>query len=185
MFLQQLPGTIHLDALTSATPLDYMRTEIRRGIPFDEVRQSATVGVIAGKGVEWINIAILLGGVWLYYKKLITWHIPVMILVSIGVLSGAFYLYAPDRFADPLYHWFSGATMLCAFFIATDPVTASTTPVGKIIYGMGVGCLIYIIRTWGGYPDAVAFAVLLMNFTAPLLDQYTVPRIYGGGPRKG
>ncbi|MCG6968788.1 MAG: electron transport complex subunit RsxD [Gammaproteobacteria bacterium] len=185
VFLHQLPGAITFDALTSATPLDYMRTEIGRGVSFNEVRLSATVGVIAGKGIEWINLAILLGGIWLWYKKLITWHIPAMVLTSIAVLSGAFYLYAPERFADPVFHCFSGATMLCAFFIATDPVTASTTPMGKIIYGLGVGCLIYIIRTWGGYPDAVAFAVLLMNFTAPLLDQYTVPRIYGAGQRKG
>lgn len=185
VFLQQLPGAITFDTLTSATPLDYMRTEIGRGISFNEVRLSATVGAIAGKGVEWLNIAILLGGVWLWYKRLITWHIPVTILSSLGVLSAAFYLYAPDRFADPVFHWFSGATMLCAFFIATDPVTASTTPLGKIIYGLGIGLLIFIIRTWGGYPDAVAFAVLLMNFTAPLLDQYTVPRTYGAGQRKG
>jgi electron transport complex protein RnfD len=185
VFLQELPKGIAFDTLTSATPLDYMRSETGRGVSFNEVRLSAAVGVMAGRGVEWINLAVLLGGIWLWYKKLISWHIPVAMLASLGILSGAFYLYAPDRFADPLFHWFSGATMLCAFFIATDPVTASTTPIGKIIYGLGIGFLIYIIRTWGGYPDAVAFAVLLMNFTAPLLDQYTVPRIYGAGQRNG
>ncbi|MAS24072.1 MAG: electron transport complex subunit RsxD, partial [Oceanospirillaceae bacterium] len=80
----------------------------------------------------------------------------------------------------PLYlHLLSGATMLGAFFIATDPVTASTTPLGKLIYGAGVGILIYVIRTWGSYPDAVAFAVLLMNFAAPFIDAYTQPRSYG------
>jgi electron transport complex protein RnfD len=182
VFLHELPGTITFDALTGATPLDYMRTEIGRGISFNEVRLSSAVGLMAGQGVEWINLAVLLGGLSLWYKKLISWHIPVAVLASLGLLASVFHLYAPDRFADPVFHWFSGATMLCALFIATDPVTASTTPMGKIIYGIGVGCLIYIIRTWGGYPDAVAFAVLLMNFTAPLLDQYTVPRTYGARP---
>jgi len=185
VFFEEPPNDVALDTLTSATPLDYLRTEISRGVSFSEVRLSPVVGVIAGKGVEWINLAVLLGGLWLCYKRLITWHIPVSVLVGLGVLSGAFHLYASERFADPVFHMFSGATMLCAFFIATDPVTAPATPLGKLIYGLLIGLLIYIIRTWGGYPDAVAFAVLLMNFTAPLLDQYTQPRIYGAGKRNG
>lgn len=185
VFLRELPDNTTFDMLTSATPLDYMRTEIGRGISFNDIQWSSMAGVIAGKGIEWINLAILFGGVWLWYKKLISWHIPVAVLVSIGLVSGVLHVYAPERYADPLFHLFSGATMLCAFFIATDPVTASTTPLGKLIYGVGIGLLIYIIRTWGGYPDAVAFAVLLMNFTAPLLDQYTVPRTYGARKRSG
>jgi electron transport complex protein RnfD len=183
VLFNELPANLALDSLSSATPLDHMRTEIGRGISFTTVRMSSVAGVMAGKGVEWVNLAIFLGGGWLLYKKLITWHIPMAILAGLGLLSGALYLYSPDRFADPVFHLLSGATMLCAFFIATDPVTASTTPLGKIIYGFGIGLLIFIIRTWGGYPDGVAFAVLLMNFTAPLLDQYTVPRTYGARPR--
>ncbi|MCI0507520.1 MAG: RnfABCDGE type electron transport complex subunit D [Gammaproteobacteria bacterium] len=185
VIFNDLPNDVTFDTFTSATPLDYLRTEISRGVSFSEVRVSPVVGAIAGKGVEWINLAVLLGGLWLCYKKLISWHIPVTVLAGLGVLSGAFHFYAPERFADPGFHLFSGATMLCAFFIATDPVTAPVTPLGKIIYGFLIGFLTYIIRTWGGYPDAVAFAVLLMNFTAPLLDQYTQPRIYGAGQRKG
>ena len=179
VLFNELPASVSLDTLTSATPLDYMRTEIGRGASFSDISTSSVVGVFAGQGAEWINLGILLGGIWLWYKKLITWHIPVSVLTSLGLLAGVFYLYSPDQYADPVFHLFSGATMLCAFFIATDPVSAATTPLGKVFYGLGIGMLIYIIRNWGGYPDAVAFAVLLMNFTAPLLDQYTVPRNYG------
>jgi electron transport complex protein RnfD len=179
VFFSELPNSVSLDSLTSATPLDYMRTEIGRGASFSDISSSSVVGAFSGRGVEWINLAILSGGLWLCYKKLISWHIPVTVLTSLGVLAGIFHIYSSDQYAGPLFHLFSGATMLCAFFIATDPVSAATTPLGKVFYGLGIGILIYIIRTWGGYPDAVAFAVLLMNFTAPLLDQYTVPRNYG------
>jgi electron transport complex protein RnfD len=78
-----------------------------------------------------------------------------------------------------MFHVFSGGTMLCAFFIATDPITACTTPKGRWIYGIGIGALVYIIRSWGGYPDGIAFAVVLMNIAAPLIDYYTQPKIYG------
>jgi electron transport complex protein RnfD len=88
----------------------------------------------------------------------------------------------PGAYSSPLFHLFSGATMLGAFFIATDPVSAATSDRGRLIYGAGVGVLAYIIRAWGGYPDGVAFAVLLMNASVPLIDRYTVPRIYGHAP---
>ena len=96
-------------------------------------------------------------------------------------MASIFYLINPEQYASPLFHLFSGATILCAFFIATDPVTASTTIKGKLIYGASIGILIYIIRTWGGYPDAVAFSVLLLNMLVPTIDYYTQPRVYGQG----
>ena len=94
-------------------------------------------------------------------------------------MSSACYLIDPDRFASPLFHLFSGGTMLGAFFIATDPVSAATSNKGRFIYGFGIGTLIVVIRTWGGYPDAVAFSVLLLNLCAPTIDFYTQPRTYG------
>ena len=98
-------------------------------------------------------------------------------LVSLAVCA---FLFGWTEGTTPVeLHLLSGATMLGAFFIATDPVSASTTPLGKLIYGAGIGLFTYIIRTWGAYPDAVAFAVLLMNFSAPLIDAYTQPRTYG------
>ncbi|MDD3447746.1 MAG: RnfABCDGE type electron transport complex subunit D, partial [Gammaproteobacteria bacterium] len=94
-----------------------------------------------------------------------------------------FNLVDPGRYATPLFHVFSGAAMLGAFFIATDPVSACTTPRGRLIFGAGIGILTYIIRTWGGYPDGVAFGVLLMNMAAPTIDYYTQPRVYGHGDK--
>lgn len=114
--------------------------------------------------------------------RVITWHIPVAVLGGLAVTAGLFWIVDPDAFASPAFHVFSGAAILGAFFIATDPVSASTTPMGRILYGIGIGVLIYVIRTWGGYPDAVAFAVLLMNMAAPTIDHYTRPRVFGQKP---
>jgi electron transport complex protein RnfD len=100
-------------------------------------------------------------------------------LSALFVVSLLFYIADADSFGSPLFHLFSGATMLGAFFIATDPVSASTTPRGRLYFGAGIGILTYIIRTWGGYPDGVAFAVLLMNMAAPTIDYYTQPRVFG------
>jgi electron transport complex protein RnfD len=89
------------------------------------------------------------------------------------------YLIDPSGYATPGFHLFSGATMLGAFFIATEPVSAASTDLGRLIYGTGIGLLVYALRTWGAYPDGVAFSVLLMNGTVPLINRYTRPRIYG------
>ncbi|MDY6978989.1 MAG: RnfABCDGE type electron transport complex subunit D, partial [Pseudomonadota bacterium] len=117
----------------------------------------------------------------LIYMRIISWHIPLAMLATLFLVSGLFHLNDPDAFTSPLFHLFGGATMLGAFFIATDPVTAATTNRGRIIYGIGIGLLLYIIRTWGGYPDAVAFAVLLMNMAVPTIDYYTRPPVFGEG----
>ncbi len=132
-----------------------------------------------GIGWEWIGNWILLGGVWLIYKRIITWHIPLSLMGSLFVISFFFFMLDPDAYPSPMFHLFGGATLLAAFFIATDPVSASTTPMGRIYYGIGIGVLIYVIRTWGSYPDGVAFAVLLMNMAAPTIDYYTQPRVFG------
>ncbi len=112
--------------------------------------------------------------------RVIQWYIPAGVLASLLVISGVAYIVSPESVASPLVHLFSGATMLGAFFIATDPVTASTTVKGRLIFGALIGLIIYVIRTWGGgFPDGVAFAVLLANMTVPLIDTYTKPRTYG------
>ena len=119
-------------------------------------------------------------GIFLIYKKIFTWHAPVAMLVSLSIASIIFYDNGSSESGGSLiFHLLSGGTMLGAFFIVTDPVTSATSRVGKLIYGGSIGVLIYIIRAWGNYPDGVAFAVLLMNFAAPFIDYYTVPRSYG------
>jgi len=178
-FFQMLPSPIEFDALTSATILDHIRTETGLGKSIAEIKQSPIFGYAAGTGYEWVNLAFLFGGLWLIYKKIITWHIPVAVLAALALISSVSYLINPNFFSSPLLHILGGASILGAFFIATDPITASTTPLGRIIYGAGIGILIFAIRIWGSYPDGVAFAVLLMGLTVPLLDYYTTPKVYG------
>jgi electron transport complex protein RnfD len=139
--------------------------------------------LFAGKGWEWINVLILGGGLWLIFKGVIRWHIPVALLSTIVLFATLFYFVDSQHYSSPLFHLFSGASMLGAFFIATDPVSACTTPKGQLVYGAGIGMLTYVIRVWGGYPDAIAFAVLLMNIAAPTIDYYTRPRVFGTGGR--
>ncbi len=180
-FFAQLPAGLELDALTSATPLDIVRTAMNtNSATIVEIEsQGGAFGVIGGIGTEWVNLAFLAGGLYILRKGIISWHIPVSLLATLGFLSLLFGSFDLDSNPSPLFHFLSGATMLGAFFIATDPVTAATTNKGRIIYGIGIGALIYIIRTWGGYPDAIAFSVIIMNMSVPLLDYYTQPRVYG------
>jgi electron transport complex protein RnfD len=133
---------------------------------------------------EIINISYLLGGLFLLYKRIISWHIPLAIIATVFVLAALFY--APGSVAiygTPYLHLFGSATMIGAFFIATDPVSAATTRPGKLVYGIIIGVAIYSIRVWGSYLDSIAFAVLFGNFCAPILDQYCRPRIFGHGLR--
>ncbi len=176
-----LPAGISFDALTSATPLNIVQTTIITGAgTISEIKAKGDAyGFIGGIGTEWTNLAFLAGGLFLLRKGLISWHIPLSLLGTLGFLSLLFGSFELDSNPSPLFHLFSGAAMLGAFFIATDPVTSATTPRGKLIFGAGIGLLVYIIRTWGGYPDAFAFAVLIMNMTVPLLDYYTQPKVYG------
>ncbi len=172
-----------VDALSGATPLDAMKTALKLGEGSVEIESLLSnqdiYGNFAGRGWEWVAGGYLLGGLWLWQRKLITWHVPVAFIGAMVFISGALWLYKPVQFASPLFHLLSGGAMLGAFFIATDPVSGCTTPRGKLIFGAGAGLLAYIIRVFGGYPDGVAFAVLLMNLSAPVIDLLTQPRIFG------
>lgn len=175
--LTQLQSSV--DGITMATPLDTLRTDLSRGLTLDESLAKPVFFAFAGTGWLWLNLAYLLGGLLLIQQKIISWRIPVAVLGSLFVLSAISSLAAPDAMAGPLFHLFSGGTMLAAFFIATDPVSASTTNRGRLIYGGLIGLLVFLIRNFGGYPDAYAFAVLLANMAVPLIDYYTRPRTYG------
>jgi electron transport complex protein RnfD len=173
------PTRFTWDAITSPTPLDALRTDLALGMTMGEAHARALFSTFGGKGWEWINLATLLGGGWLLALRIIRWHIPVAMLGALFVCASVMSAADPGAYAGPLFHLTSGASMLGAFFIATDPVSAATSNRGKLIYGAGIGVLTYVIRTWGGYPDGVAFAVLIMNLAVPLIDRYTIPRIYG------
>ncbi|MGO2241701.1 MAG: RnfABCDGE type electron transport complex subunit D [Halomonas sp.] len=183
----QISGSLpaaQLDSLSGATPLDAFKHKSEAMLASEFW---AAQPLPAGTLTAWrlIAIAWLAGGVLLLVKRIISWHIPVAMLSSMMLLATLFYLSNPNHAGSPLFHLVTGATLFGAFFIATDPVSAATSRRGKLIYGAGIGALIMIIRSVGGYPDAVAFAVLLMNLCVPLLDLYSVPRPTGHAARGG
>ena len=167
------------DAITQSTPLDSLKTGLSTGLTVPEIRSAPIFGDFGGLGWEWIANWYFLGGLFLLYKRIISWQVPVAVIVSVVILSLPMYLIDPANNPVPLQHVFSGALVLAAFFIATDPVSGCTSPLGRIWFGAGVGVITLVIRKWGGYPDGIAFAVLIMNMAAPLIDRYTKPRVYG------
>ena len=181
IFLGVPPAGLDWDAITMATPLDVMREKLSANQMISEIRQSPLWGDFGGRGWEWVGNWFLLGGLYLLWRKVITWHIPVAMLVAMLLFAGMFWAIDPETHPFPAFHLFSGGAILGAFFIATDPVSACTTQRGQLIYAALIGFLVVAIRNWGGYPDAVAFAVLLMNMAAPTIDHYTQPRVFGHG----
>lgn len=178
----EIPANKTYDLITQATPLDTIDIQIALGKNVTEIENSFTqFSHLFGVGWDWVSLMFLLGGLFLIYKRVITWHIPVAMLGTIALFASIPYLLNSETNPDPLFHVMGGASMIGAFFIATDPVTASTTPRGKILYGIGIGAITYVIRAWGGYPDGVAFGVLIMNMTVPTIDYYTQPRVFGHG----
>ena len=129
-------------------------------------------------------MAYLAGGLWLIYRRVITWHTPAGLLATLVVIS-AFFSFDPDTATPVWVHLIAGAGIFAAFFILTDPVSGATSPKGRLWFAMGVGVLTFLIRTYGQYPDAIAFAVLLVNFAAPTIDHYTRPRIMGRETSEG
>lgn len=173
------------DALSGASVLDEVRTALGQGQSLETILPgvfdplAGLWGGVAGSLGETSALLLLLGGLFLLQQRVIRWEIPLAVLASIGLLAGLMHLLDAGRYPGPLFHWLQGATLLCAFFIATDPVTSPVSRAGQLVFGAGCGVLIYIIRTWGGYPEGVGFAVLLMNACTPLIDHYLKPRIYG------
>ena len=180
-FFETLPAGMSYDAITMATPLDSIKTQLSLGYTIDEIQtaNASLFGNIAGYGWEWINIMFLIGGIVLISIKVISWHIPVSMLGALAFMAMIFNFSDSGSYSSISFHLFGGAAMLGAFFIATDPVTAAVSNRGRLIYGAGIGVLVYIIRTWGGYPDAIAFSVLLMNMAVPMIDYYNKPAVFG------
>ena len=168
-----------LDAVTMATPLDTLRTGLLQQHTVDEIMAQAIFGHYGGTGFEWLAAAFLAGGALLWALRIIGWQVPLAFLAGVWLTAGFLHFYDAGRFGAPWFHLFAPSVMLGAFFIATDPVSGATTPRGKLIFGFGAGFLTIVIRTWGGFPDGVAFGILLMNLAVPLIDQYTQPRVYG------
>ncbi len=174
-----------LDGMTSATLLGHVKTEFTRGIGLQQAISGyyspldALWGNRAGSLGETAALFLLSGGLFLLAKRIITWHAPVAMLIGVIVPATIFSTINPAQYGGPLYHLLSGGLIMGAFFIVTDPVTSPNTAKGQFIFGLGCGLLTWIIRTWGGYPEGVAFAVMLMNAVTPIIDHYVKPRIYG------
>lgn len=173
------PHGLTLDAVSMATPLDTLKTQLHAGRALSDIVQMPIYGYLAGHGSEMVALGFVAGGIYLLANRIISWHLPVAFLFTLFATAGIFNLVDPAHYASPLFHWFSGAAMLGAFFILTDPVTSPTTIRGKLIFAAGAGFLTYIIRVFGGFPDGIAFATLLMNICVPLIDVYTQPKVFG------
>ena len=177
-----------VDAISGATVLDGIKTELARGAELGVVLPDyyragdAMLGQMGGSLGETSALLLLLGGLYLIWRGHITWQIPAALLGTVALLATGFHLYDPLRFAHAGVHLLSGGLMLAAFFIATDPVGSPASRRGQLVFAAGIGALVYIIRTWGGFPEGVAFAVLLMNAATPLIDHYVRPRVYGRDP---
>jgi len=174
-----VPADVTVDALSAATPLNSVKGQLGMMRTMPEIVGDPLFGNLAGHGWEWINAATALGGGWLLYRRIIRWQIPTAMLAGLLAPALVFYIVDPATHPSPAFHLLSGGTMLGIFFIATDPVSAAASNRGRLIYGLGIGIITYVIRNWGAYPDGIAFAVLLMNLAVPVIDRYTRPRIYG------
>ena len=163
-----------VDAITAATPLGLLKFE-QQATPIADLM----FGRIGGSLGETSGVLLLLGGVYLWLRRDLDWRIPVSILLTVILFSAALSLVDAARYPSPLFSVFSGGLMLGAIYMATDPVTSPLTPRGAWIFGIGVGVLVMLIRVFGGLPEGVMYAILLMNAATPLIDRYTQPRVFG------
>lgn len=185
------PTTLGIDAVTTATPLNLLQEARIRGLGLGEAANTdiwaAFLGNIPGSLGETSALACLAGGLFLLWRGHVRWDIPVSMLATVAAISGLFWMIDPSRYMSPWFHLSTGGVMLAAWFMATDMVTSPLTTRGKVIFGIGCGLLTIVIRLWGGYAESVSFAILLMNSGVPIIDRYTMPRLYGTGtpPTKG
>jgi len=183
-------ATSYVDAATGATPLTILKEGIKNGEPIAELMQKipSTVELILGNMGGSIGevsaIALIIGLIYMLYKKIITWHIPVAVVGSLAMFTSIFWITDSNIYADPVFHILAGGTLLGAIFMATDYSTSPMHPKSMIIYGCGIGILTAIIRIWGAYPEGISFAILIMNAFVPLLNSYMKPKRFGEEVKK-
>lgn len=176
------------DVITGPTPLGIVKEGLGADKTMSELASelpSYTQGLMGNMGGsmgEVSAIALLLGGVYMLWKKIITWHIPVSMLLTVAIFSGIFWGFDPEHYADPLFHMLTGGMLLGAIFMATDMVSSPMTKGGQLVYGFGIGLLTILIRLWGAYPEGVSFAILIMNATVPLINRGFKPTRFGVKP---
>jgi electron transport complex protein RnfD len=175
----------YLDAVTGATPLGLLKEGLRNGKAVPEIMQQVPdhmqlfMGQMGGSIGEISALALILGFIWLLYRKIISWHIPVIIVATIFLFTGTMYVIDPLKNASPLFHILTGGVLLGAIFMATDLVTSPMTKAGMVIYAVGIGIITVVIRIYGAYPEGVSFAILIMNAFVPLINKYVKPKRFG------
>ena len=175
-----------VDGLTTATPLGIIKEGLNNGIPVHEISRElpqATdmlMGNMSGSLGEISALLLILGGLYMLFKKVITWHIPVSVIGSVAIIAAIFWLVEPQAYVNPVYHVLTGGLMLGAIFMATDIVSSPMTPKGQIIFGAGIGIITISIRLFGAYPEGISFAILIMNAFTPLINNYVKPKRFGG-----
>ncbi len=178
-------NTALVDAITGETPLGMIKDGVRMGQSIPEIQASLPshmdmfLGMTGGSLGEMSALALVLGGLYLIARKVISWHIPVTVLASIGLMTAIFWWIDPEQYASPLVHLLSGGAILGAFYMATDLVTSPVTRKGMLIFALGIGVLTVVIRLWGAYPEGISFAILIMNAFVPLINKYFKPRRFG------
>jgi Na+-translocating ferredoxin:NAD+ oxidoreductase subunit D len=177
--------TVLADAITGPTALSIVKEGIAKGESVDRLMSQVPsyidmlTGNMGGSLGEISAIAILLGGLYMLFRKIISWHIPVSFILTVFLFTGILFLTDPTRYIDPVFHLLSGGLMLGAIFMATDMVTSPMTKQGMLIFGFGCGFLTVLIRVWGSYPEGVSFAILIMNAVVPLINKGFKPRKFG------
>lgn len=180
-----VPAGSGVDAVTGATPLGIIKEALNNGVPVAEIASKLPVpadlflGNMGGSLGEISALLLILGGLYLLFTKVITWHIPVAVIGSAALLSGVFWFANPELYISPVYHVLSGGLILGAIYMATDMVSSPMTPKGQIIFGIGIGVLTILIRLFGAYPEGISFAILIMNAMVPLLNRYIKPKRFG------
>jgi Na+-translocating ferredoxin:NAD+ oxidoreductase subunit D len=168
-----------IDGWTGATALEALQSGLAQRLTMQEIRALPAFGGVGGAGVEWLALAALLGGLALLALRIVRWQVPLAVLAGMATAAAVARAFDPGAHAGAVLHLFSGATMLGAFFIATDPVSGAASDRGRVVFGAGIGVLTYLIRAHGVHADGFAFAVLLMNLAVPLIDRHSVPLPHG------
>jgi electron transport complex protein RnfD len=175
-----------IDAVTSATPLSIIKEGVKNGVPVSEISAklpAATdlfIGTMGGSLGEISALLLIVGGLYMLFKKVITWHIPVSIVATVAFIAAIFWISNPEVYINPVYQVLTGGLMLGAIYMATDMVSSPMTPKGQIIYGVGIGLITISIRMYGAYPEGISFAILIMNAVTPLINTYVKPKRFGG-----
>lgn len=175
-----------VDGVTTATPLGVIKEGLMNGTPVSQLlpelpaTSDMLLGNISGSLGEISALMLILGGLYMLYKKVITWEIPVSVIGSVAAIATIFWLVDPQSYVNPVYHLLTGGLMLGAIYMATDMVSSPMSSKGQLIYGVGIGAITILIRLFGAYPEGISFAILIMNAFTPLINNYVKPKGFGG-----